>query len=102
MFIILNKILVQEKAGKNKVYSIPEPEVSCIAKGKEAKKFEFGNQSGIVLTKTSKIVVGAIAFEGNPYDGHTLEDHLTPTEYLTENKPKNRDCRQGISREKEN
>ena len=88
LFIILNKILIQEKAGKNKVYSIHEPEVRCIAKGKEAKKFEFGNKSGIVLTKTTKIVVGAIAFEDNPYDGHTLEEHLKQTEYLTESRPK--------------
>lgn len=88
LFVILNKILVQEKTDKNKVYSIHEPEVSCIAKGKEAKKYEFGNKSGIVLTKTTKIVVGAIAFEGTPYDGHTLEEHLVQTEYLTESKPK--------------
>lgn len=88
LLIILNKILLQQKAGKNKVYSIHEPKVSCIAKGKEAKKFEFGNKSGIVLTKTSKIVVGAIAFEGNPYDGHTLDEHLNQTEYLTGSKPK--------------
>ena len=40
------------------------------------------------MTKTVKVVVGAIAFEGNPYDGHTLEEHLTQTEYLTEIKPK--------------
>jgi transposase, IS5 family len=88
LFIILNKILIQQKGDKNKIYSIHEPEVSCIAKGKEAKKFEFGNKSGIVLTKTSKIVVGAIAFEDNPYDGHTLEEHLNQTEYLTQSRPK--------------
>jgi IS5 family transposase len=88
LFIILNKILRQKRGDKNKIYSIHEPEVSCIAKGKEAKKFEFGNKSGIVLTKTSKIVVGALAFEGNPYDGHTLESHLTQTEYLTQKRPK--------------
>ena len=88
VFIILNKILIQQKGDKNKIYSIHEPEVSCIAKGKEAKKFEFGNKSGIVLTKTTKIVVGALAFEGNPYDGHTLDEHLIQTEYLTEKRPK--------------
>ena len=88
LFIVLNKILNQQKGDKNKVYSIHEPEVSCIAKGKEAKKFEFGNKTGIVLTKTTKIVVGAIAFENNPYDGHTLEQHLEQTEYLTERRPK--------------
>lgn len=88
LFITLNRILQQKKGDKNKIYSIHEPEVSCIAKGKEAKKFEFGNKSGIVLTKTTKIVVGALAFEGNPYDGHTLEKHLLQTEYLTDKKPK--------------
>lgn len=88
LFIILNKILKQQKGDKNKIYSIHEPEVSCIAKGKEAKKFEFGNKSGIVLTKTTKIVVGALAFEDNPYDGHTLEEHLIQTEYLTGSRPK--------------
>ncbi|MCW3808123.1 IS5 family transposase [Plebeiibacterium marinum] len=88
LLIILNKILTQKKGDKNKIYSIHEPEVNCIAKGKEAKKFEFGNKSGIVLTKTTKIVVGAIAFENNPYDGHTLEDHLKQTEYLTGSIPK--------------
>lgn len=88
LLVILNKILSQQKGDKNKIYSIHEPEVNCIAKGKEAKKFEFGNKSGIVLTKTTKIVVGAIAFENNPYDGHTLEEHLKQTEYLTESTPK--------------
>ena len=88
LFIIINKILVQKRGDKNKIYSIHEPQVSCIAKGKEAKKFEFGNKSGFVLTKTSKIVIGALAFEGNPYDGHTLGEHLEQTEYLTGKRPK--------------
>jgi IS5 family transposase len=88
LLIIFNKILSQKRTDKNKIYSIHEPEVSCIAKGKEAKKFEFGNKTGIALTKTSKIVVGAIAFEGNPYDGHTLEEHLKQTEFLTGKRPK--------------
>ena len=83
---VLKKI--QQKGDKNKIYSIHEPETSCIAKGKEAKKFEFGNKSGMVLTKTTKIVVGAIAFEDNPYDGHTLDQHLNQTEYLTNRRPK--------------
>ncbi len=88
LLVIINRILIQKRGDKNKIYSIHEPQVSCIAKGKEAKKFEFGNKSGFVLTKTSKIVVGALAFEGNPYDGHTLEEHLLQTEYLTNKRPK--------------
>ena len=82
------KILSQKKGDKNKTYSIHEPLVRCIAKGKEAKKYEFGNKTGIVLTKNSGIVVGALAFEDNPYDGHTLKQHLAQVEILTGRKPK--------------
>jgi transposase, IS5 family len=46
-----------------------QPHVKFIAKGKEAKKYEFGNKSSIVKTKKSGIVVGAMAFIENPYDG---------------------------------
>ena len=88
LFIIINKILDQTRGDKNKVYSIHEPDVRCIAKGKEAKKFEFGSKTGFVLTKTSKIVVGAISFKGNPYDGHTLEEYLKQVETLTGKRPK--------------
>ena len=88
LFITINKVLTQQKGDKNKIYSLHETEVSCIAKGKEAKKFEFGNKTGFVVTKTSKIVVSAIAFENNPYDGHTLEEHLNQVKRLTGSKPK--------------
>ncbi len=59
-----------------------------MAKGKEAKKFGFGNKSGFVVTKTSKIIVEALAFEDNPYDGHTLEEHLKQEEFLVGKRPK--------------
>lgn len=87
-FTILNQILNQTRGDKNKIYSIHEPKVRCIAKGKEAKKFEFGSKTEFVLTKISKIVVGAISFEGNPYDGHTLEEHLKQVKSLTGKRPK--------------
>jgi len=82
------KVLLQEKNSKNKVYSLHEPFVNCIAKGKEAKKFEFGNKTGIVVTKNTGIIVGALSFENNPYDGHTLEPHLQQVERLTGKRPK--------------
>jgi len=70
------RVLGQERESKNKLYSFHEPHVQCISKGKDHKKYEFGNKSGLVITKTSGIIVGALAFEGNPYDGHTLEPQL--------------------------
>jgi IS5 family transposase len=87
-FDVFRQILKQKKTDKNKIYSLHELAVSCIAKGKEAKKFEFGNKTGIVLTKNGGIIVGALAFENNLYDGHTLEEHLSQTERLTGHRPK--------------
>ena len=85
---IFNLILQQKKGDKNKIYSIHEPDVKCIAKGKESKKYEFGNKSSIVKTKVSGIIVGALGFKDNPYDGHTLNPQLEQTEWLTGKLPK--------------
>lgn len=85
---IFNLILQQRKGDKNKIYSIHEPDVKCIAKGKESKKYEFGNKSSIVKTKVSGIIVGALGFKDNPYDGHTLDPQLEQVERLTGKLPK--------------
>lgn len=85
---IFNIILNQKTKDKNKIYSIHEPGVKCIAKGKESKKYEFGNKSSIVKTKKSGIIVGAIGFKGNPYDGHTLKEQLDQVERLIGKRPK--------------
>tara|TARA_B100000614_G_C14510531_1_gene478350 strand:- start:26 stop:1324 length:1299 start_codon:yes stop_codon:yes gene_type:complete len=71
------KILKQKKNDKNKIYSFHAPEVSCIAKGKRHKKYEFGSKVSILMTKNSGIIVGAKNFQGNPYDGKTLPDALS-------------------------
>jgi len=39
---LFKKVLAQKKQGSNKIYSLHEPEVQCISKGKEHKKYEFG------------------------------------------------------------
>lgn len=88
LFDIFNQVLIQEKKGKDKIYSIHQPHVKCIAKGKEAKKYEFGNKSSIVKTKKSGIIIGAMAFTENIYDGDTLEPQLKQTERLIKRKPK--------------
>jgi len=67
------RVLGQSRDSQNKIYSFHAPEVSCIFKGKNHKKYELGNKSGFVITRNSVIILGAMAFEGNPYDGHTLE-----------------------------
>lgn len=79
---IMERILTQKKEDKNKIYSLHEPEVSCIAKGKEHKKYEFGSKASVLITKKSGIIVGAKSFQGNPYDGNTLESALEQAERL--------------------
>lgn len=88
LFVIFDKLLTQQKESKNKIYSIHQPHVKCIAKGKEAKKYEFGNKSSIVKTKKSGIIVGAMAFTENIYDGDTLAPQLDQVERLTNKLPK--------------
>jgi transposase, IS5 family len=75
-------VLGQKRDDKNKLYSFHAPEVKCISKGKEHKKYEFGNKSCFAITKKSGIVVGALAFEDNIYDGHAVEPQLEQVEDL--------------------
>jgi IS5 family transposase len=82
-FDILFGVLIQKRDDKNKFYSIHEPEVLCIAKGKEHKPYEFGNKSSFAYTRKSGIIVGAMAVDGNAYDGHTLKPQLSQVQELT-------------------
>jgi IS5 family transposase len=86
--LIFNMILQQQQSDSNKIYSIHEPHVRCIAKGKEAKKYEFGNKSSFVKTRKSGIIIGAMAFTDNLYDGDTLDDQLQQVERLIGTLPK--------------
>jgi len=87
-FKVLYRVLTQEKEDSNKIYSIHEPEVLCIAKGKEHKPYEFGNKSSFAYTRKSGIIVGAMAIDGNAYDGHTLKPQLMQVRELTGGKIK--------------
>lgn len=80
---VIYRVLTQERTDSNKVYSIHEPGVLCIAKGKEHKPYEFGNKSSFAYTRKSGIIVGAMAVEGNMYDGHTLDPQLKQVNKLT-------------------
>ena len=71
-----HQIHAQQRNDKNKVYSVHEPEVECIAKGKAGKKYEFGNKVSVAVTSRGGWLVGAKSYTGNPYDGHTLSSQL--------------------------
>ena len=85
---LYKKVLAQEKNGKDKTYSLHEPEVYCMGKGKAHKKYEYGCKASLVLTQKTGIIVGAMTFKTNVYDGHTLEDVLEQTRDLTGRTPR--------------
>ena len=80
---VLYRVLTQQRDDTNKIYSIHEPGVLCISKGKEHKQYEFGNKSSFAYTRKMGIIVGAMAIEGNIYDGRTLKPQLDQVEELT-------------------
>ncbi len=85
---ILEKVLAQQRDSKKKIYSIHEPHVYCIAKGKDHKKYEFGSKVSIARTKRSGIIVGALNIPENQYDGKTLPAVLSQIEELRGSRPK--------------
>ena len=48
---LFKKVLSQKKDDSNKIYSLHEPHVYCMSKGKDHKKYEFGSKVSIGLTK---------------------------------------------------
>jgi len=82
-FDVLYRVLTQKREDSNKVYSIHEPEVLCIANGKEHKPYEFGNKSSFAYTRHGGIIIGVMAIEGNVFDGHTLKPQLDQVKELT-------------------
>lgn len=78
---IFERIFLQRRNSSHKIYSIHEPEVQCISKGKEHKKYELGNKVSIIRSMTG-VILGAASFR-NGYDGHTIEKSLEQVSKMT-------------------
>ena len=94
-FIQFHRALQQKRGDKQKLYSLHEPHVYCMSKGKDHKKYEFGTKVSITVTRDSKIIVGALAFESNEYDGHTLPAVLAQLKRLSACEPTAALCDRG-------
>ena len=81
LLALFERVLSQRRNSSGKIYSLHEPEVQCISKGKEHKKYEFGNKVSIIRSITG-IILGAKSFR-NEYDGHTIEESLLQVERIT-------------------
>ncbi len=81
--VLFKKVLKQKRQDSHKIYSLHEPNVSCISKGKEHKKYEFGSKVSIITTKKSGVIIGALNIPKNDYDAHTVDPALEQQQRLT-------------------
>jgi len=80
LLALCERLHAQQPTDKNKLYSLHEPEVKCISKGKARQRYEFGQKVTVATANASNWIVGVELCEGNPYDGHTLDSALSTIE----------------------
>lgn len=66
------RFLENGKGEQDKLYSVHEPEVKCISKGKAQKPYEFGQKISVATTNRNSWIMSVDFLKDNPYDGHTL------------------------------
>ena len=74
------RLLNQEKMSKNKVYSVHEPHIYCVSKGKKRRRFEFGCKLSLVVDLYSGVVLSSTTLRKNLYDGDSLEPSIAQAE----------------------
>lgn len=80
---LAGRLIRQQPQDKDKLYSLHEPDVRCIAKGKAHKRYEFGQKVSVATTNRGNWIVATMMVPGNPYDGHTLAGTLAAVETIT-------------------
>ena len=82
-FELWSKAINQAKNDKGKVYSLHEPDVACIAKGKAHPKYEFGSKVSMAISQNTNLILSAVSFTGNPHDSKTVEETLQAMKRVT-------------------
>jgi IS5 family transposase len=95
LFDIFDRVLDQVRNSSRKVYSLHEPDVYCIGKGKAHKKYEFGAKASIAVTKNSGIIVAAVSHPENIHDSKTLIEVISQSSELRGQCPKVAICDRG-------
>ncbi len=55
-FALCQRMLNQKRADKNKLYSLHEPHVYCMSKGKAQQRYEFGTKASITTTRDAEVL----------------------------------------------
>ena len=64
-FLFYERVLDQKPKDQNKIYSLHEKQVYCIAKGKDHKQYEYGNKVSVASTAKRNLIVGVVSHERN-------------------------------------
>jgi IS5 family transposase len=75
------KALTQAKNDKDKIYSIYEPQIYCVCKGKVHVKYEFGTKVAMIAGR-SGIIFAIQSMDNNVHDSRTIQpllDNLNET-----------------------
>lgn len=94
-FELYERVLSQKKKDKNKIYSLHEPQVYCVAKGKDHKPYEYGTKASIVSTAKGGIILSAVSHAENIHDSKTLDEVLTAASQNRTSKIKKAVCDRG-------
>ena len=73
---LANQVLTQQKEGSNKIYSLHEPHVYCMGKGKDWKRYEFGSKVNVLWGRRSGLIMAVHNCIKNVHDGKTIEPVL--------------------------
>lgn len=84
---VMETILVQGRGGPDHIYSVHEPDVRCIGKGKDSKQYEFGTKVSLAIDPKSGVIVAAMNHAKNIYDGHATAEISEQIERLSGTKP---------------
>jgi len=94
-FELYERVLNQQPKDKNKIYSLHEPQVYCIAKGKDHKAYEYGTKASVVSTAKKGIILAAVHHQLPIHDGHTLPEVLDRAMAVRETAIKSAICDRG-------
>lgn len=76
-FALYERVLAQRPKDKDKIYSLHEPDVYCVGKGKDHKAYEYGRKASVASTLTSQVIVGVESHDEHVHDSKTLKSVLT-------------------------
>ena len=74
------RLLTQYKTSKKKIYSVHEPHVYCVSKGKKRRPYEYGCKLSLVIDHHSGVVLSSQSLRENLYDGDSLDLSIAEAE----------------------